>query len=128
MDSFYALVGLFLTALFAATILPAQSEFVLVGLHLRASFNPVTLVAVATAGNVLGSVINWCIGRFLMRFSERRWFPIRPTMIERATCWYHRWGVWSLLVDCNETSRATYSAMSALPFGIALKRATPEPY
>ena len=32
------------------------------------------------------------------------------------------------LVDCSETSRATYSAMPALPFGVALVCATSEPY
>ena len=98
MDSAYTLVGLFLTALLAATIFPAQSELVLAGLYLRGSYNPVTLVAVATAGNVLGSLINWCIGRFLMHLGERRWFPVSRNMIERATRWYQRWGVWSLLL------------------------------
>ena len=35
MDGLPALSGLFLTALLAATVLPAQSEFVLAGLTLR---------------------------------------------------------------------------------------------
>ncbi len=52
---------------------------------------------VATAGNVLGSVVNWALGRFLVRFSDRRWFPVSPAMLDRATRWYARWGRWSLL-------------------------------
>ena len=60
-----ALAGLFLTALLAATVLPAQSELLLAGLHLAGRHDRFVLVAVATAGNVLGSVINWVLGRYL---------------------------------------------------------------
>ncbi len=55
------------------------------------------LVAVATAGNVLGALVNWLLGRFLMRYRGRRWFPVGARAIDRATGWYRRWGVWSLL-------------------------------
>lgn len=53
----------------------------------------------ATAGNVLGSVVNWMLGRFLIRFSGRRWFPASPARLARVTSWYHRWGYWSLLAS-----------------------------
>ena len=50
--------GLFLAAFLAATILPMQSEAVLVGLIL-AGHQPVALLLVAASlGNVLGSVTN----------------------------------------------------------------------
>jgi membrane protein YqaA with SNARE-associated domain len=55
------------------------------------------LVAVATAGNVLGSIVNWAIGRFFAHFSDRPWFPVKAAAFERATAWYARFGVWSLL-------------------------------
>jgi membrane protein YqaA with SNARE-associated domain len=93
-----ALGGLFLTALLAATILPAQSEFLLAGLHLAGRHDRFVLVAVATAGNVLGSVINWVLGRYLIHFQDRRWFPIKGRALERATRFYQRWGVWTLLL------------------------------
>ena len=54
-----AYVGLFFAALLAATLIPAQSESVLVGLLLSKQFVPWLLVAVATLGNTLGSVLNW---------------------------------------------------------------------
>jgi len=56
------------------------------------------LVAVATAGNVLGSAVNWMLGRYLIRFRDRRWFPIKGRALERATRFYRRWGVWTLLL------------------------------
>ncbi|MEO3432332.1 YqaA family protein [Inquilinus sp. CAU 1745] len=90
--------GLFLTAFLAATVLPAQSEFLLAGLHLSGDYGTWTLVLVATIGNVLGSAVNWSLGRYLIRFRDRRWFPVKPALVERATRWYRRFGFWSLLL------------------------------
>lgn len=91
--------GLFFTALIAATILPAQSEAVLAGLLLAGDHPVWALIAVASAGNVLGSVINWLLGRGIERFAERRWFPVGPEALARAERWYHRYGRWSLLLS-----------------------------
>ncbi len=94
-----AYVGLFASALIAATILPMQSEAVLVGL-LAAGNQPFEiLLIVATVGNVLGSVINWYLGRFLLRFRDRRWFPASDRQLSRAERWYRRYGRWSLLAS-----------------------------
>ena len=55
--------SLFLAALVAATIFPAQSEALLT-YHLLEGARPTfLLIAVATVGNVLDSVINWLLGR-----------------------------------------------------------------
>ena len=91
--------GLFFTALVAATILPAQSEAVLAGLLLTGDYSMWTLIAVASAGNVLGSVINWLLGRGIERFRDRRWFPVKHGALLRAERWYHRYGRWSLLLS-----------------------------
>jgi membrane protein YqaA with SNARE-associated domain len=60
---FTACFGLFLAAFGAATLLPLQSEAVLVGLILSDRYWLWLLLAVATLGNVLGSVVNWWLGR-----------------------------------------------------------------
>ncbi len=93
-----AYLGLFLAAFIAATILPMQSEAALVAL-LLADFNPWALVAVASAGNVLGSVVNWLLGRGIERFRERRWFPASPSAMARAERFYRRYGRWTLLLS-----------------------------
>lgn len=90
--------GLFLTAFLAATVLPVQSEILLAALHVSETHSKATLVSVATAGNVFGSVVNWLLGRYLVHFQDRRWFPVSRTLIDRATGWYRRWGFWSLLL------------------------------
>lgn len=94
-----ALGLLFLTALVAATVLPMQSEAVLVGLLLAGQQPPWLLVLVATVGNVLGSVVNWWLGRGIERFRDRRWFPAGPNAMARAERWYRRHGRWSLLLS-----------------------------
>lgn len=91
-----ALAGLFAAAALAATLVPAQSEAVLVGLILNGAHPVALLLTVATAGNVLGAVVNWALGRALARFADRRWFPFTPAQLERASARYRRWGYWSL--------------------------------
>lgn len=54
------------------------------------------LLIVATAGNVLGSVLNWTMGRFVNRLSDGRWFPFSQRQMAKATRWFARWGHWSL--------------------------------
>jgi len=89
--------GLFLAAFTAATLLPAQSEALVVGLLLT-DYAPWLVLAVASVGNVLGSVVNWFLGRGIERFRGRRWFPVSPAALARAEGWYHRYGRWSLLL------------------------------
>ncbi|MCV2867241.1 DedA family protein [Defluviimonas sp. WL0002] len=91
-----ALTGLFLAAFLAATLVPAQSEAVLTGLLLAGSHPVGVLLAVATAGNVLGAVVNWGLGRFLTRFAGHPRFPFSTTQVARAQASYARWG-WASL-------------------------------
>jgi membrane protein YqaA with SNARE-associated domain len=92
------LAGLFASAFLSATLLPGSSEAALVALLAMGKGDALTLIAVATAGNVLGSVANWVMGRFLAHFRDRRWFPIDQRAYERASAWYGRFGLWSLLL------------------------------
>ncbi|MER8977849.1 YqaA family protein [Mesorhizobium sp. M0510] len=91
--------GLFLTAFVAATILPMQSEAALAGLLLTESYAPALLIVSASAGNVLGSIVNWWLGRGVDHFRDRKWFPVKPSALTRATRWYQRYGRWSLLLS-----------------------------
>jgi membrane protein YqaA with SNARE-associated domain len=91
--------GLFAVAFLAATIFPAQSEILLAGMVLAAHYPAWALVAVASLGNVLGSVANWFLGRFIAHFEGRRWFPVGREQVARAEGWYRRWGKWSLLLS-----------------------------
>ncbi|PTQ69220.1 YqaA family protein [Pseudomonas sp. GV071] len=94
-----AYLSLFASAFIAATLLPLQSEAVLVGLLLTGGYSPAALVLVATVGNVLGSLLNWVLGRSVERFRQRRWFPASPEQMARAQQWYKRYGCWTLLLS-----------------------------
>jgi len=92
-------VSLFLSALLAATLFPAQSEAVLAGMLLDGTHDWRGLVLVATVGNTLGATINWILGRSASHFRDRKWFPLRSRLYERAHDWFERYGVWSLLLS-----------------------------
>lgn len=92
-----AYLGLFFAAFGAATLLPLQSEAVLVGLLLSDHYWLCWLLLVATLGNVLGSLVNWWLGRRVERFHDRRWFPLSPASLDKARAHYQRYGHWSLL-------------------------------
>lgn len=98
MSDIIAYLTLFAVAFGAATILPLQSEGILAGLLLM-DYPPTLLVVTASAGNVLGSIINWMIGRQVETFRNRRWFPVSDAQFQRAQRWYQRHGKWSLLLS-----------------------------
>lgn len=91
-----AYLGLFLSAFGAATLLPLQSEAVLVALLLGGAHATWLLLAVATLGNVLGSWVNWLLGRSLEHYRHQRWFPVSDARLQQAQAWYARHGRWSL--------------------------------
>ena len=91
--------GLFAAAFVAATILPAQSELLLGAMLASGRFDIVLLLAVATAGNVLGSIVNWLLGRYFAHHREKRWFPASPATMARAEAWFARFGPAVLLLS-----------------------------
>ena len=93
------LIALFVSAFLAATLLPAQSELSLAALVANGAAPLWQLLAVATLGNTLGSVVNWLLGRWCMRFSDRKWFPVGEASLRKAEGWYRRHGRWSLLLS-----------------------------
>lgn len=92
-----AYIGLFVAALLAATVLPGYSEVLFAGLVVK-GYDPLLLWLVASAGNTLGSVVNWAAARFFLRYRDRRWFPVSTNNLERAQAWFQRYGTWSLLM------------------------------
>lgn len=94
-----AYAGLFVSAFVSATLFPGGSEALLVGLLVSGEYVVPGLLLVATTGNVLGSVVNWGLGRWVVRFQDRPWFPLAPEKLSQAQQWYQRYGKWSLLLS-----------------------------
>ena len=89
---------LLFSAFSSATLLPGSSEVVIAGMWLH-GFSPLLLWLVATLGNVSGSCLNWWLGAQTLRFSERKWFPVKPQQMERARQWFSRFGKAALLLS-----------------------------
>jgi membrane protein YqaA with SNARE-associated domain len=94
-----AYFGLFAASFGAATILPGSSELVLGALLLDRPDLASSLVAVATVGNTLGALVNWALGRFLLHWRDRRWFPVKPKQLESASRMFRRFGYPLLLLS-----------------------------
>ena len=88
--------ALFFSALLSATLLPGGSEALLL-YRLHAGGDPIALVAIATAGNVIGSLITYAIGRLGNRAIHQRWLGISAAQIDRAEQWFNRYGTPALL-------------------------------
>lgn len=91
-----AYLSLFGAAFLAATILPFYSEILFVGLR-ASGYQETLLWASATLGNTLGAAVNWGLGRFLLHYRDRRWFPVTEKALYHSQRWFQRFGAWSLL-------------------------------
>lgn len=90
---------LFLSAFGAATLLPLQSEVVLLGLLIQEQHSVMALIAVASLGNILGSCVNWWIGLKIEQYKDKRWFPVSEPKLQQAQQIYQKYGFWSLLLS-----------------------------
>ena len=90
-------LGLYLSALLAATIVPFSSEVLFGGMVASGEFDTWGLLIAASTGNILGALINWGLGRHCLRWQDRRWFPFSSQQLDRASHHFNRYGTWSLL-------------------------------
>ena len=84
------LATLFAAAFVSATILPANSEIVLLAVVKGYPDRLWTAIAVATVGNTLGGLTTYGIGRLL---------PQKRLPRERHLHLVRRWGAWALLLS-----------------------------
>ncbi len=99
MTNLYELVGLFASAFLSATILPGTSEAALIAILTFGATSVWTALGVATVGNVLGAMLNWCIGFFFASYRNHPRFPVKPEQFEKYSVWFQKWGVWSLFLS-----------------------------
>lgn len=90
---------LFVSAFGAATLLPLQSEAVLLALLANGSQSIFWLIVIASVGNVLGSCVNWYLGLKIEQYKNKKWFPISESKMLQAQNIYQKYGFWSLLLS-----------------------------
>ena len=89
---------LFIISFLAATILPLSSELVLSTMLLIDSFDKYLLLVVASFGNILGSSVNWYLGKKILIFKDKKWFPVNERQIAKGEIYFKKYGIWSLLL------------------------------
>ena len=85
--------GMFLSAFLAGSILPFSSEAIMVAL-LALGGSPWLLLLTASAGNTLGGVSCYCVGRIASPEWLQRTFRIKDNHMQRARALVSRWGAW----------------------------------
>ncbi len=88
--------SLFFSALISATLLPGTSEVLLVG-FVSQGYDAFILWLIATSGNTFGSSVNWLLGKYLLHYQDRPWFPFKQKSLDTYQEWFQRYGSWSLL-------------------------------
>lgn len=89
--------SLFISALISSTLFPGGSEALLL-YRLHEGGDAVTLVLVATCGNVLGSLITYAMGRLGNEAVHHRWLRMSEASLVRAEHWFGRFGQPALLL------------------------------
>ena len=95
---FISYFQLLVISFLAATILPLSSELILTTMLLTDTFNKFLLLVVASFGNIFGSSINWYLGKKILIFKDKRWFPASERQIARSEIYFKKYGIWSLLL------------------------------
>ena len=89
---------LLIISFLAATILPLSSELVLSTMLLTDSFDKYLLLVVASFGNIFGSSVNWYLGKKILIFMDKKWFPVNEKQIAKSEMYFKKYGIWSLLL------------------------------
>ena len=88
--------SLFFSALVSSTLFPGGSEAMLL-YKLNEGGDAVTLVIIATVGNVLGSLITYSMGRLGNEAVHKKWLRMDEAKVARAERWFEKYGMPSLL-------------------------------
>ena len=92
MSDALSVASLFASSFLSSTLLPGNSEVVLVAMLLSGVSQPWLLVLIATMGNSLGGLTNVILGRFFPLREKSRWQ-------EKAVGWLKRYGAATLLLS-----------------------------
>lgn len=79
----YGYWGMFLAGVIAGSLFPISSEAVMLGLW-AAGLNPMWLIIYGSIGNVLGSMLNYALGRMGKMEWLQKWFHLKPEDLKKA--------------------------------------------
>lgn len=89
--------GLFIGSFLAATIVPFSADVLLIGM-LVAGGSPWLVIGIATAGNFIGGLTSYGVGRI----GKWKWIEklgVKPETLEKQKAKVDRWGAWLALLS-----------------------------
>lgn len=98
MAEIHELIILFFVAVGSATFLPSQAELVLFAFLAAGKEDPLLLVLAATAGNSVGSLGNYYLGRSLSKLEKKPWFPVKKKYLKKPEYLFQKHGALTLLL------------------------------
>jgi membrane protein YqaA with SNARE-associated domain len=99
MSSIEVYIILFTSSFASSTILPGHSEITLTALITQKKYEIFYLVFFASLGNISGSVLNWYLGLYFLKFKNKKWFPFKENHINKVSKSFLKYGKWSLLLS-----------------------------
>tara|TARA_B100000674_G_scaffold381258_1_gene324044 strand:- start:32 stop:373 length:342 start_codon:yes stop_codon:yes gene_type:complete len=61
------------------------------------TFDKYLLLIIASFGNIFGSSVNWYLGKKILFFKDKKWFPASEKQIAKSEIYFKKYGIWSLL-------------------------------
>ncbi len=98
MAEIHVLLILFFVSIESATLIPPQTDVLLLALFATDQYRAWALLCTAVAGSVLGGLGNYYIGRYIRIFENKKWFPIKKDYLQKAEGILQRHGKISLLL------------------------------
>ena len=89
----YGYLGMLVAAFLAGSVFPFSSELVMTAL-MATGLDPWQLMIYGTIGNVLGSALNYCIGRLGKVEWFEKYLHVKPKDMERAERFMAGHGAW----------------------------------
>ena len=99
MSSIEVYVILFASSFSSSKILPGHSELTLTAFITQREYETIYLIIVTSIGNVLGSIVNWYLGLYFIKFKNKKWFPFNEKNMNNSSKWFLKYGKWSLLLS-----------------------------
>ncbi len=93
----FGYLGLFVVSCLAATLLPVGSEVVVVTMALS-GYQPLAVFMTATAGNTLGSIVNYYVGKYGADFIFSRYIKVDEAKRKSLGATFQKWGAPLLLL------------------------------
>lgn len=87
-------VGMFVSSFVAGSVFPFSSEAVMLGLLATGRFDTVTMLIVASIGNIGGSMFNYGVGRLGRIEWIEKYLHVKQEKIENTRRFMEKYGAW----------------------------------